>query len=199
MCASAWAMAAKGLPQGESWRAPSVLLLDETGAEDDGALHLAWRSWLHLFNTVQTLPGAWLVTAQGLEQHDYDGLNPSPTSAAAVPAEQSAFNGAWSEALQGVMDPIKPGLIRLAQSGASVPVVGLELADEKGRVIADAELGWGDAKLVLLREDQEDMVEIWAEQGWSTLCLEGDLTMVNDKPWEEAAAAVLGLTIKNKE
>ena len=78
-------------------------------------------------------------------------------------------------------------------------MVGLELADEKGRVIADAELGWGDAKLVLLREDQEDMVEIWAEQGWSTLCLEGDLTMVNDKPWEEAAAAVLGLTIKNKE
>jgi DEAD/DEAH box helicase domain-containing protein len=78
-------------------------------------------------------------------------------------------------------------------------VVGLELADDKGRVIADAEIGWVDSKLVLLREDQEDMFAIWTEQGWTSLCLDGDLTMVSEKPWEEAAAKALGLTINNKE
>ena len=67
--------------------APGVLVLDEAKAEDDAALHLAWRQWLQLFNTAQSLPGMWLVTASGLDQHDYDGLNPLPASTAAKPSE----------------------------------------------------------------------------------------------------------------
>lgn len=191
--------AAKGWPLGDGWRAPCVLLLDDRAAEDEAVLQQAWRSWLHLFNTVQTLPGAWLVTAQGLEHHDYDGMIPWPKNAPAISTEQFAMNGAWNAVWQLVLESIKPGLSRLAQSGAEVPVVGFELTDEKGRVTADAELGWAQASLVLLRDDQADLMEAWTAQAWTVLCLDMGSTTVNGQPWEVAAAAVLGLHIQHKE
>ena len=196
-----WPMsAAKGLPKGSDWLAPGVLLLDETGVDDEGALHQAWRHWLHVFNTLQMLPGTWIATAQGLEQHDYDLLSPWPQSTtAAIPSDQPAIHGAWAETLGQVMAPIQPGLARLAQAGALVPVIGLELADDKGSVVADAEIGWTDAKVVVLRADQSDMVDAWSERGWKALCLDESLVKIGAAPWEDAAAAALGLSIKREE
>jgi DEAD/DEAH box helicase domain-containing protein len=46
----------------------------------------------------------------------------------------------WEATLQQTLDAMRPGLRRLAEAGAAVPEVGLEFADEKGRVLADAEL-----------------------------------------------------------
>ena len=179
--------------------APGVLVLDEARADDDAALHLAWRQWLQLFNTAQSLPGMWLVTASGLDQHDYDGLNPLPAPAAAQPSEQSSLNGAWLEVLEQLLDPLKPGMVRLAQAGAAVPEIGPELADDKGRVVADAEMIWAAAHVAVLRPDQADMVQEWTAQGWTVLCLDEDLAQCAAQPWERAAATALGLTIENQE
>src|SRR5690606_19293384 len=108
--------------------------------------------------------------------HDYDLLSPWPQSTtAAIPSDQPAIHGAWAETLGQVMAPIQPGLARLAQAGALVPVIGLELADDKGSVVADAEIGWTDAKVVVLRADQSDMVDAWSERGWKALCLDESL------------------------
>lgn len=192
-------VAAKGLPQDANWMAPGVLVLDEAKAEDDTALHLAWRQWLQLFNTAQSLPGMWLVTASGLDQHDYDGLTPLPAPAAAQPSEQTSLNGAWLEVLEQLLDPLKPGMVRLAHAGAAVPEIGPELADDKGRVVADAEMIWAPAHLAVLRPDQADMVQEWTAQGWTVLCLDEDLTQCTAQPWENAAATALGLTIENQE
>ena len=176
--------------------APGVLVLDEAKAEDDTALHLAWRQWLQLFNTTQSLPGMWLVTASGLDQHDYDGLSPSSATAVAQSAEQTSLNGAWLEVLEQLLEPLKPGMVRLAQAGAAVPEIGPELADDKGRVVADAEMVWAAAHVAILRPDQADMVQEWTAQGWTVLCLDEDLKHCNAQPWEKAAATALGLTIE---
>ena len=188
--------AAKGLPEDSNWMAPGVLVLDEAKADDDAALHLAWRQWLQLFNTTQSLPGMWLVSASGLDQHDYDGLSPLPATVAAQPAEQKSLNGAWLEVLEQLLEPLKPGMVRLAQAGAAVPEIGPELADDKGRVVADAEMIWAAAQVAVLRPDQADMAQEWTAQGWKVLCLEEDLTHCNEQPWEKAAATALGLTIE---
>lgn len=195
-----WPLAAsKGLPQDADWMAPGVLVLDEAKAEDDAALHLAWRQWLQLFNTTQSLPGMWLVTASGLDQHDYDGLSPLPATVAAQPAEQTSLNGAWLEVLEQLLEPLKPGMVRLAQAGAAVPEIGPELADDKGRVVADAEMIWAAAHVAVLRSDQADMAQEWTAQGWTVLCLDEDLAQCAAQPWEQAAATALGLTIENQE
>ena len=191
--------AAKGLPKDAEWMAPGVLVLDEAKAQDDAELHLAWRQWLQLFNTTQSLPGMWLVTAGGLDQNDYDGLSHLPATVAAHPAEQPSLNGAWLEVLERLLDPLKPGMVRLAQAGAAVPEIGPELADDKGRVIADAEMIWAAAHVAVLRSDQADMAQEWTTQGWTVLCLDEDLTQRMAQPWEKAAATALGLTIENQE
>lgn len=191
--------AAKGLPQEAGWMAPGVLVLDEAKADDEAALHFAWRQWLHLFNTTQSLPGMWLVTASGLDHQDYDGLRTLQASAAAQPATQPSLNGAWLEVLDSVLVPLKPGMVRLAQAGAGIPEVGPELADDKGRVLAEAELVWSAAQVAVLRSDQADMAQAWAAQGWTVLCLDEDLTQCTAQPWEAAAATALGLTIEYQE
>lgn len=191
--------AAKGLPRGTDWLAPGVLVLDDASASDDAALHQAWRHWLQLFNTTQSLPGMWLATAAGLDQHDYDGLSPLPTAEAAASAEQAALNGAWLEVIEQLLDPLKPGMVRLAQAGAAVPEIGPELADGKGCVVADAEMTWAAAHLAVLRPDQADMAPAWTAQGWAVLCLDEGLTQCMAQPWENAAAAALGLSIENQE
>jgi DEAD/DEAH box helicase domain-containing protein len=80
-----------------------------------------------------------------------------------------------------------------------VPEIGPELADDKGRVVADAEMMWAAALVAVLRSDQADMVEVWTAQGWTVLCLDEDMTQCKAQPWEATAAKALGLTIENQE
>ncbi|POR45219.1 hypothetical protein B0G62_1387 [Paraburkholderia eburnea] len=70
----------------------------------------------------------------------------------------------------------KTGLQTLAQAGAPVPLPGLELVNEKGKVVADGELCWGGQKLAVLRDDQSDMVDEWTAQGWTVLVLDESMT-----------------------
>jgi DEAD/DEAH box helicase domain-containing protein len=192
-------VAAKGLAHPADWMVPGVLILDESKAKDEAALHLAWRQWLQLFNTIQALPGMWLVTASGLDQNDYDDLSPLQATVAAQSTEQTSLNGAWLEVLERLLTPLKPGMVRLAQAGATVPEIGPELADDKGRVVADAEMIWTAAHVAVLRSDQADMSQEWTAQGWTVLCLDEDLTQCMAQPWEATAAKALGLTIENEE
>jgi DEAD/DEAH box helicase domain-containing protein len=90
-------------------------------------------------------------------------------------------------------------MVRLAQAGATVPEIGPELADDKGRVVADAEMIWGAAHVAVLRLDQADMAKEWTAQGWAVLCLDEALTQCMAQPWEKAVATALGLTIGNQE
>ena len=185
------------IPEG-GWSAPGVVLLDEAGAEKEENLHLAWRRWLQLFNAAQFLPGMWLATASGLDGHDYDDLN---VGASGVPPQspgQAALNAAWAAVLEQVLGEVKAGLTLLAQAGAPLPEVGMELADEKGRVLADAEMAWHEAKVVLLRADQEDMSAGWAEAGWRVVLLD-DTSAVAGAPWQLAIAPLLGLELNNQE
>jgi DEAD/DEAH box helicase domain-containing protein len=182
----------------DGWSSPGVVLLDESGAEKEEDLHLAWRRWLQLFNAAQFLPGMWLATASGLDGHDYDDLN---VGASGVPPQspgQAALNVAWATVLEQVLGDLKVGLTLLAQAGALLPEVGMELADEQGRVLADAELAWPENKLVLLRADQEDMSVAWAEAGWQVVLLD-DALAVAGAPWQLAIAPLLGLELNHQE
>lgn len=192
-------VAKNGLKNAKDWTAPGVLVLDDVAAENEEQLQRAWRLWLHVFNTNQTLPGMWLVTSSGLDGHDYGGL---PTSAPAHSAKlsmQSALGGAWEHALKHAMQPLKVGLAELGNAGAALPEIGMELVNEKGAVIADGELCWPPEKLVVLRDDQMDMADAWQSQGWTVLVLNESLTEIAGADWAVAVASKLGLSLPHKE
>ena len=181
----------KGLPASASWTAPGVVLLDEGEAEDEEALHREWRRWLQLFNACQFLPGIWLATATGVDGHDYDTLDiGDPTMP--VPGQPSV-SGAWQEVMDQAQPPLKSGLAELAKAGAALPEVGMELADDRGRVLADAELTWGEKRVVLLRSDQSDLAGVWHAQAWVVCQLDDSLTLIAGHPWASVVATALGL------
>ena len=80
-----------------------------------------------------------------------------------------------------------------------MPEVGLELADDKGRVLADAELAWPGERLVVLRDDQADLSEVWAAAQWQVVELDEGLLTVGAAPWEGVVATALGLILDKEE
>lgn len=183
------------------WTAPGVVALDETLASDGDALHFAWRRWLQLYNASQFLPGMLMVTGSGLDAHDYDALasESAHPSTGTTAAGQEAYLAAWQEVLDQALSSLRDSLKALACAGADQPEVGLELADEKGRVLADAELAWLSKKLAVLRPDQADLAPEWVAAGWQVIELDESLTLAGDEPWQVAVAATLGLTLEDEE
>ncbi|MNE47251.1 hypothetical protein D3C80_1416460 [compost metagenome] len=53
------------------------------------------------------------------------------------------------------------------------PVVGYELMDQKGRVIAEAELAWPDVRTAVLLPDSGAETAIFAGQGWHSFSADG--------------------------
>jgi DEAD/DEAH box helicase domain-containing protein len=198
-----WPMVlAKGLPARGTWTAPGAVVIDEAEAADEDALHGAWRRWLQVFNTIQFLPGSLLATASGLEAHDSDvlGVLDADQSAPAQPASQDGFGGAWQQVLEQSVDALVFGLKTLAAAGAMPPEVGMELADDKGRVLADAELSWVGEKLAVLRPDQNDLADTWKAAGWTVETLDEAMASIQGQPWQQCVATLLGVTLqKNKE
>ena len=197
-----WAMAlAKGLPVPGTWSSPGAVVLDESAAPDEDALHRGWRRWLQLYNTAQFIPGVLMATASGLDAHDYESLGTMDggIQAPGKPQGHAGLSAAWQAVQEQTLAELAGGLKALAVAGGLPPEVGTELADEKGKVLADAELTWVDQKLALLRPDQADLADAWRAAGWSAHVLDDKLATVQGQSWVVVVAGPLGLTLKNEE
>ena len=192
-----WPLAwSKPQPPSTQWKAPGVVVLNDSLAGDEKQLHKAWRSWLSLMNAMQVLPGVLMTTVGGLAAHDYDTFDLDANAGqSAASGAGSALAGAWDAVLEQTLDELRPGLRRLALSGAAVPVVGYELADAKGTVVADSEFAWADSRFVVLRSDQDDLRSVWTEAGWGALVLDEALATAGGAPWEVLVAETLELTL----
>jgi DEAD/DEAH box helicase domain-containing protein len=75
----------------------------------------------------------------------------------------------------------------------------MELTNDRGQVLADAELSWMGEKLTVLRADQEDLAEEWKAAGWTVELLDDAGTSIQGKPWQEPIAERLGLKLNKSE
>ncbi len=193
---ASWPMAAAKGDLSVQWTAPGVLLLDDLAAEDETTLHTAWRQWLRLYNTQQVLPGMLMTTSSGLDGRDYEELDTNaakaPGTGLAMPAANQAV---WESVVSQAIKELQEGLRILASAGANPPEVGMELDDDRGRVIAESELVWAAQKVVVLRDDQNDYRDAWTEAGWAVIQLSEDAQHAGDVAWTEAIAGALGLTL----
>jgi DEAD/DEAH box helicase domain-containing protein len=191
-----WPMAyAGGAKDGLS--GPGVVLLED-GATDANALRLHWRKWLALFNWQQMLQGMLLTTRSAMDAGDCAawlplGASVVGSSPSASHAGQAVLAKEWADAIEQALGPLRAGLRELAQLQAAVPLVGHELANDRQQVIAEAEMAWPDAQLVLLTAGQDDMAPEWSQAGWQVLVLAEDCASVKGTPWVQAIALKLNL------
>ena len=172
--------------------APGALIFDDAAEQPEDASHLQWRRWLSLYNLLQVLPGMAMATNGGLAAGDCDGLNPAtPSGGGAGSADQAAWSQAWIEAMELTLPPLRPGMQALAQQDVMAPLVGHELADDRGEVVAEAELAWPDQQLVLLTHEQADMADVWIREGWRAMVLEMSGTSIAGADWFAAVGAAL--------
>jgi DEAD/DEAH box helicase domain-containing protein len=174
---------------------PGALVLDDLVDQSEQKPHLDWRRWLQLFNTFQTLPGMVMTTLSGIQAGDLESLvTIKPAAVAPVGStDHVALSQEWTAALDMTVEVLRSGLRTLARLGAMPPVIGHELANERGLVVAEAEMAWADSHLVLLTFDQVDLESVWKSNGWKTLVLDEDFTFVDGSPWTDAVCSALGI------
>ena len=87
-------------------------------------------------------------------------------NAPVLQTQPSGLPAAWVEALSLVQRAMQAWATALAELGLPPPVVGYELLDEKGRVVAEAEMAWVATKVAVLLTDTGAEAEFKAA-GWT--------------------------------
>ena len=135
-----------------------------------------------------------MTCKSGLEANDLDLITDADTnSQGSVPAQpsQMALAQEWQAVLDQSMTSLSQGISLLSSAQILPPLVGHELADAAGKVVADSELAWPKELLVVLRSDQQDLVSAWQEHGWQVVLLAEDGLSINGQPWHEVVLANL--------
>ena len=129
----------------------------------------AWNDVLRAFNLLQFLPLAWWTTRRGMDGNLYHELpTQSHTWITAAPDEPDdpEATSAWADALRFADEELRPDLLRLREQDIPPPEAGYELTGPKGRVLAEAELGWEDHRIAVLMTDQSANRVTFESRGW---------------------------------
>ena len=177
----------------EKLSVPGALVLADVSLPDEETLHLQWRRWLQLFNTLQTLAGMVMTTVAGITAADCEMLHPATgqTAGPAGTSDQGALAQEWLDVLGLTLEQLRPGLRELAMVGTPAPIVGHELADQRGVVMAEAELAWPSVHGVVLTFEQADLADAWRAAGWRVLVLDADAATIEGIGWVDAVSEIL--------
>lgn len=156
------------------------LLDDRTDSRTD-KYEQEWNGFWQFFNVMQFGKEFAAVCNTGLDNHTYVTLPYGQTDAAAedsVPAGTSSAG--WSEIREMLFDE---EVIKIAnaleEKGLAAPEeAGLELADDKGEVIAEIELAWIDKKIGYMTEGQQTDRLKAEDAGWKIFTSVDDIDMV---------------------
>jgi hypothetical protein len=112
-------------------------------------------------------------------------LNCPLSALAGAPAYQPKMQGSaeWIEACNLVHGSLSGVLGKLAAHGFDAPVVGYELTDESGCVVAEAELAWKAQRLVVLMSTAH--LGPFEAVGWT-------VALASDESLEQLIEAALG-------
>ena len=147
-----------------------TLRLEDDHDERSGAgFSKHWRQFWLLTNLLQFLPDYAAVSAEFIRQFVAKPAAPGAQSETPVP---STADPAWAEALK-FADPECATLLAVCQeTGLQAPVVGFELFDPSGAIVAQAELAWPDRRIAVFLPDQDESLMLFAEAGWQVFQLQ---------------------------
>ena len=173
---------------------PAQLLAVLHLRDDDASRHKAnyrpaWNGALRLFNLLQFLPNAWWITREGAQAGRYPEFAPAdpPPQEAPPPAPPEDWQAALELAAAALHGPMQ----NWAANGLPAPEVGYELADDAGRVQAEAELAWPKQRVAVLHGDQAEKAALFEQAGWQTYSVGED-----GEGTERVIAEVVGLQLE---
>lgn len=132
----------------------------------ESELQLRWQQLWQALNLLLPLSQIWVGNAE------MPGL-PALQDCSALKAKSGGLSEAWQEALSLGAHEVQSWGLALAGLDVTAPEVGYELMDEKGRVIAEAELAWPDVRTALLLPDSVAVAALFAGQGWHSFTADG--------------------------
>ena len=148
---------------------PAQLLAVLHLRDDDASRHKAnyrpaWNGALRLFNLLQFLPNAWWITREGAQAGRYPEFAPADPPPQETPPPTPPED--WQAALELAAAALHGPMQNWAANGLPAPEVGYELADDAGRVQAEAELAWPKQRVAVLHGDQAEKSALFEQAGW---------------------------------
>ena len=132
----------------------------------ESELQQCWQQLWQVLNLLLPLRQLWVGSAE------MPGL-PALQNCAALKVNSGTLTEVWQEALELAAQEVQAWGLALAALGASAPQPGYELMDDKGRVIAEAELAWPDALTAVLMSGTATDSALFVEQGWHVFTADG--------------------------
>ena len=166
----------------------TLRLEDHADARGADGFEASWRQWLRAWNLLQVLPGAALVTR--------DGVTPAPRQTAPPPSAATKA----AVVPQGPADPRLAAADEIADAGTrsvvralllqhpslQAPRVPLELRAPTDSIEGDVELAWPEHQVGAYFDRDADLAEQLRERGWKMLAIER-------RPDQAAFESALGL------
>jgi len=127
-----------------------------------------WQQLWQCLNLLLPLRPTW---AGAVDMPGLEALQNAPV----LQTQPSGLPAAWVEALSLVQREMHAWATALAELGLPPPVVGYELLDEKGRIVAETEMAWAGLKVAVLLPDTGAEAKFGAA-GWTCfVAVEGAL------------------------
>ena len=131
-----------------------------------------WQKLLQHLNLIQFIKYSFATTAAGLESGSYANLIWTGGHVTVTPTP-------WDEVLQFADEDVHALLGFLAKQSAKKPEVAYEFANEKGKIIAMAELAWPAEKVAFLLDDQIDENQSeFDKMGWTVVTQETAMEVI---------------------
>lgn len=136
-----------------------LIQLNDTPSGNLDSPKASWNEALRLLNLYQFLPHVYATTTTAIQQGQLPLLANPTTDEATVTDER------WTHLKTLVLEEmLLPAILQMEQEHWPLPEAGYELANDRGTVIAEAELAWPQARVaVLLTEDDQDAC---VQAGW---------------------------------
>ena len=115
-----------------------------------------WQQWWHASNLFMPVANMWAVADK---ECDIAALAASPVYQAS-----SGMTTDWEEAAACAVTEVQGLLTDLFAAGLQAPVVGYELLDGSGCVVAEAEMAWPDKRVAVLLAGAD--VSVFEAHGW---------------------------------
>ena len=141
-----------------------LLQLNDTPSGNPDPLKASWNEALRLLNLYQFLPHVYATTNTAIQRGQQPLLANPPAS---VPVADER----WANLRDVVFaEALLPAIAQMEQEQWPLPDAGYEVADDRGKVIAEAELAWPQARVaVLITDDDQDAC---VQAGWYAFTVE---------------------------
>jgi DEAD/DEAH box helicase domain-containing protein len=158
------------------------LMTGNVAAEAEPVIVLDWRPgdlpeaevksrWQQLWSVMNVLLPLRRVWAGCEDMPGLAALIDSPVLQVPTPG----IPAHWLDVLSLVAEEVRECCLSLAKAGVMTPEPGFELLDDKGRVLAEAEVAWPSVRVAAFLAGDEDSHTAFMECGWHVFVAEGEV------------------------